>query len=206
MKKENCLILNGERFEISDDLVKNLKSALEKDGRSPLGEKEIGSIAKIGDYEFIVLDHKGGNTRLLLKDLYVKSMAFGSKNNDYRESEVIKVCREFAKKIETLVGSENVVEHTVDLTSDDGLRDYGTIREKASLLTTDLYRAYVDVLDKYKLDAWWWLVTPHSTKRHDNDKWVKCVSPHGNINNVDCGSSRSGVRPFLILKSDILVS
>ena len=206
MKKENCLILNGERFEISDDLVKNLKSALEKDGRSPLAEKEIGSIAKIGEFEFIVLDHKGGNTRLILKDLYVKSMAFGSNNNDYRESNVIKVCREFAEKIEKLVGAENLLLHTVDLTSDDGLRDYGVNSERASLLTTDLYRAYVDVLDKYKLDAWWWLVTPHSTKRHDNDEWVKCVSPRGYVLNGSCGFSNFGVRPFLILKSDILVS
>ena len=112
---------------------------------------------------------------------------------------------ELADEIAAIVGAENLVEHTVDLTADDGLKDYGKIRRKASLLTADLYRRYVEILDKHKIGKWWWLATPHSTARHEDASWVKCVAPSGDIYYVGCDSD-FGVRPFCILKSNIFVS
>jgi hypothetical protein len=63
----------------------------------------------------------------------------------------------------------------------------------------------VDVLDLHNPKKYWWLATPHSTKRHENDKWVKCVSPSGFID-IGYFYNDYGVRPFCILKSDIFVS
>jgi hypothetical protein len=94
----------------------------------------------------------------------------------------------------------------VDLTSDDGLKDYGKIRRRASLLTADLYRRYVEILDKHKIDKWWWLATPHSTARHENASWVKCVAPSGYFGSDNYCGGGCGVRPFCILKSNIFVS
>ena len=94
----------------------------------------------------------------------------------------------------------------MDLTSEDGLKDYGCIQRRASLLTADMYRHFVGILDLHKLNEWWWLATAHSTKRHENDRWAKCVSPSGGINNVIYGNVGNGVRPFCILKSTIFVS
>ena len=110
------------------------------------------------------------------------------------------------REICTAVGEDNVVSHTVDLTSDDGLKDYGKVERRCSLLTADMYRRYIDILDKFKPDSWWWLATPHSTKRHENDSWVKCVSPSGFIFYGGFYFRGSGVRPFCILKSNIFVS
>jgi hypothetical protein len=63
----------------------------------------------------------------------------------------------------------------------------------------------VEVLDKFPVDLWWWLATAYSTKKHDDDRWVKCVAPSGRVGignyHYDCG-----VRPFCILKSDIFES
>jgi len=211
MKHQNYICLNGKKITIPAEKLREIKQALEEDAKGKpsvfLEERENGeTIAHVGEYEFLVLEKSGDTIAVVLKDLLFESMAFGSDNNDFRKSKVLPVLREFAEKIENIVGEENLVEHTVDLTSEDGLKDYGTIKEKMSLLTTDLYRRYVDVLDIDRLTKWYWLATPHSTARHENSAWVNCVSPRGNICNGNCNGGNSGVRPFCILKSDIFVS
>ena len=56
-----------------------------------------------------------------------------------------------------MIGEENLLEHTVDLTANDGLKDYGEVKAKASLLTADRYRKYVQILDTVKMEDYWWL-------------------------------------------------
>lgn len=162
-----------------------------------------GETFKIGEYEFIVLEHSEGNTAVISKDLLFESEEFGE-NNNYADSNVDRICIDFGKKIEAFVGEGNLALHSVDLTSDDGLKDYGTVKRFMSLITCDMYRRYVEIFDKHMLDKWWWLATPWSTPRHEDSEWIKCVSPHGDISNY--GYFSIGVRPFCILKSNIIVS
>ena len=169
-----------------------------------LGEVAVGDIVKIGKHEMIVLSQQEGKTELICKDLFGKTSVFGSSNN-YDGSKVDKLCEDFAEQIGDAIGPANMLLFDVDLTSDDGLKDYGVIRRKAALLTADQYRKYVQILDRYKQDDWWWIATPHSTETHENADWVKCVSPAGFVNNRYYGS-QFGVRPFCILKSSIFVS
>ena len=115
------------------------------------------------------------------------------------------LCNDYGAQIAEVIGYGNIIEHTVDLTSDDGLKDYGSIKRKMSLITCNQYRKYVEILDKHKIDAWWWLSTAYSTPKHNDSSWVKCVSPVGNIISYHCNFD-CGVRPFCILKSDIFVS
>jgi hypothetical protein len=68
-----------------------------------------------------------------------------------------------------------------------------------------MYRKYVRIIDNYKLD-WWWLATAYSTATHEDDKWVKCVSPRGGVFDGNCGNFDCGVRPFCIFNSSISVS
>lgn len=174
---KNYICMNGVKIEIPEDKIKEIYASMNSQKR--LCEKKVGEACKIGPYEFIVLEQSGDTTALILKRLFEDNVVFGSSNNDYRESEARELCQKFSKELESIVGSDNLVEHKVDLTSEDGLKDYGSVKDKASLLTTDLYRRYVEVLDLNRLDTWWWLATPHSTKRHENESWVKCVSPRG---------------------------
>lgn len=89
--------------------------------------------------------------------------------------------------------------------SDDGLKCYGTIKSKMSLLTSNMVRENVEILDEFKLNAWWWTCTPYSTPKHENASWIKCVSPRGGvIGGIYNGDF--GVRPFCIVKSSIFVS
>lgn len=169
-----------------------------------LAEVQAGETFRIGEHEFVVLKQFEDSAAVIYKGLLHEGIAFGNSNN-LDGSAADKACGTFANKIAGIVGEENLVEFAVDLTSDDGLKDYGMIHRKMSLLTADQYRKYVDILDEHKIDQWWWLATPCSTARHDNDRWVNCVSPSGRLGSGNYGSG-IGVRPFCILKSHIFVS
>ena len=203
---KNYISINGMQIELTEDQVKQIVDAYGKGSTNQiqLSEVPVGETFRIGEHDFIVLEQAEGQTAVILKGL-LDETSFGS-NNNYDGSNVDKACRSFAEKLSALVGEENLLTHTVDLTSDDGLKDYGTIQRRVSSITAEMYRRFVDILDKYKPDEWWWLATPFSTEKHENSNWVKCVSPSGCINYYLYFSRDYGVRPFCILKSTIFVS
>ena len=199
---ENYIIVNGRQIELTEKQIREIIDAYEEKQRL-LSTVQVGETVKIGDREFIVLGQYEDETALIAKDILGK-IAFGN-NNNFDGSAVDAWCESLAEDLANSVGEQNIVEHTVDLTSDDGLKDYGAVHRKVSLLTTEQYRQYVDILDKHKPNSWWWLATPYSTPRHDDDSWVKCVAPSGCINYGGYYYG-FGVRPFLILKSSIFGS
>ena len=200
---KNYLCLEGKKIELTEKQLKEIKDSFVKKRR--LGDVPAGDIVGIGSYEFIVLDHIDGKARLLMKDLYKEDVKFGPDNN-YKNSDVKKICDEFAKELEELVGLDNIVSHKVDLTSLDGLRTYDACYAKCSLMTFDMARSYVDILDRYKLDQYWWLCTPWSTPEHGYSSTVCIVSPSGCVFSYSCNCYCNGVRPFCIVDSNIFVS
>ena len=198
-KQDNYLCINGKKIALTKEQLAQL--GVEKPAAILTNN---GEIAKIGEYEFIVLKKDGDEVQLLLKDILCNK-PFDSKCNNFAESDIGEYLDEFADKLAELVGEENIVEHIVDLTADDGLKDYGSCECRASLLTAQMYRDNVYTIDKFNIDKWWWLATAYSTPKHNDKTWVKCVSPGGFINHCDCTGYR-GVRPFCILKSNIFVS
>ena len=201
---KNFIQVFGRQIELTEEQSKALYERYAQPGVK-LAEVKPGETFWIGQHEFVVLEQHDGSASVICRNLIGEDIAFG-KSNRYEKSDADKTCNAFAEEIAGIVGKENLLRHTVDLTSDDGLKDYGSIEREVSLLTADLYRRFVDILDLHKVDSWWWLATPYSTKRHENDRWVKCVSPSGGLRDGSCGGGRRGVRPFCILKSDIFVS
>ena len=203
---ENYISINGQQIPLTDEQIQQIISAYEDgDKQVKLAEIPAGGTFKIGNREFVVLDNCGGVAVSITKDI-VKTMKFGP-NNNYAGSEVDTFCKEFANELAEKIGANNLMEFPVDLTSDDGLKDYGKISRYVALMTADQYREYVEILDQHKTDVWWWLATPYSTARHENDLWVKCVSPAGGISRGGYFSDFNvGVRPFCIFNSDIFVS
>ena len=189
--------------EVADKLESCVQQLIQPDNIK-LADIPVAESFKIDKYEFVVLEHSGDTTAVILKELLFKDEKFGTSNN-YKDSHIDKLCGDFANVISNVIGKGNLIEHTVDLTSDDGLKDYGKIKRKMSLLTTNLYRRYVEILDKYKVNKWWWLATADSTPTHNISKLVKYVSPSGFVFFSDFYNV-SGVRPFCILKSNIFVS
>lgn len=168
-----------------------------------LAEIKIGETFKVADIEFIKFADRDGNTVAVAKDS-VFSSTFGKDNNYAKSTIKRRLENEFLPKIEQAVGTENIVEHEVDLISLDGDDKWGKTTCRISIPTFDFYRQNVKIFDKYMLDEWWWLATPETTKKHHNDIWITCVSPHGFIINFIYFNSR-GVRPFMIFVSSISV-
>ena len=132
----NSLMLNGKQIDLTEAQIKEIKQSFGM-GNIQLSEISEGETFKIGEHEFILLELSDDTATVILKDLLHESESFGE-NNNYNDSNVDKLCVEFGEKIETLVGKENLVEHTVDLTADDGLKCYGSIKRKISLLTAQI--------------------------------------------------------------------
>ena len=200
---KNYICINGQQVELTQEQVARLRDIC-KIPSVKLSEVAVGDTVMIGDHEMVVLDQFGEATALIRKDLLVEEQVFGESNN-YAGSAVDKLCEEFADEIAGIVGADSLLLHRVDLTADDGLKDYGAIDRRVALLTANEYRRYVYVLDKHKVDEWWWLATAYSTPTHGYDRAVKCVSPSGCIG-YDFYWDCFGVRPFCILKSTIFVS
>lgn len=172
---------------------------------APLRDIAEGECFKLADdEEFIVLEQNVGQTIVLRKEPICK-MCFG-KNNNFKESDVLDKLKDYQKKIQRIVGERSLKEFCLDLTSLDGLCDYGKIDVKMGLLTLKMARKYVHITDKHKTKEYCWLATPWSTKKHNNDDLVLCVSPYGYVSYELYYSSVIGVRPLCILGSDIVVS
>jgi hypothetical protein len=201
--KEECSAFLSAMSESITAFLRKISG--EEEQQKTLAEFQPGEIVTIADHEMIVLEQMDGATALIRKDCLEDESVFGSENNNYADSIVDCLCVDFANRLAETIGAENILEHDVDLTALTGVKDYGGIRRHASLLPLARYQKYIDVLNQHKTVSWWWLATANATKRHENDKWVLCVSPSGFISN-DIFSFDYGVRPFCILKSDIFVS
>ena len=169
-----------------------------------LAEIKVGNTCKTKTMEHIVLEHlPDGKTVCLSKDL-VTSMAYDKKTGIYTNSNIRKYLNtEFFKKLSAEVGAENICEHTVDLTSDEGNKKHGSVVDKVSLLTCELFRKYNEILEKYNPGRWWWLATPFAI-----EFWEDCARAVGltGIVDYDFCNLDGGVRPFYILNSSISVS
>lgn len=198
---KNYLCINGKKTELTKEQMRQL--GILKEPIAVLSED--GETAKIGEYEFIVLEQDESRVALLLKDTLC-DRKFDSKCNNFAESDIREYLDEFADKLAELVGEDNIVEHTVDLTSDDGLKCYGSCDCRVSLLTAQMYRDNVYTIDKYKVDKWWWLATAYSTSKHGDTDFVKCVSPSCRVCDNFSFCNVDGVRPFCVLKSCIFES
>ncbi len=163
-----------------------------------------GQTFEIGGIEFIKFPAIAEGVPVVTRDQQ-KIMSFGQ-NNDLRSSNVLAWLQgKFLPKIAEAVGEDNLVSFQTDLTTLDGLKNYGHLESKISLPTLDFYRANAGIFRNHPVDEWWWLATPESDKPISNPYWTLCVSPAGRISNDYCFNG-GGVRPFLILKSSIFES
>lgn len=161
-----------------------------------------GQTFMVGDIEFIKFPDQGGMTPVLAKDIAFFS-SFGGTNN-LAESQILKrMEKEFLPKIVEAVGEENICMFKTDLTTWDGLKNYGELESKISLPTVDFYRKHVDIFDRHKVDGWCWLATPGSVQPHDDPWYVLCVSPSGGLDYDYFNDDDIGVRPFLYFDSSI---
>lgn len=164
------------------------------------------SVITYGGLDCIVLDVEQDKVLVLAKES-IGDMPFdeGNSNNfpkgtlcKYLNNEFIKKLRANGADISALVPT------TIDLTSDDGLKDYGETTQKVFLLTCDMYRKYRSVIPN--LDDWWWLATAYSTESNGYAYYARFVNSDGSLDSGSAYSGNYGVRPAFYLKSSILES
>ena len=163
----------------------------------------IGDVVNIADIDWIVLDKRERAALCLTKDFIYERKIFDNRTNDYENSSIRRELNtNFLQRIIGAVGERSVLNAKIDLTSEDGLDDYGFVVDKVGLLTADMYRVYNRVIERHPINRWWWLATPWSTPHRVYDYSVCCVNVSGTLGCGNCCND-FGVRPFCIFSSSI---
>ena len=176
------------------------------EGMSFLYDLEPGTEFTVGTEKFILLEVDGASARVISKGFYENRAEFGE-NSDWKESRIrARLNTDYLARIADLVGAENIIPMQRDLTSLDGLDDYGSCEDMVSLLTAAEYAKYHRILGvNFRYSHWWWLITPATTPSNGYPRYVCCVDVDGIVNWGVCGNG-CAVRPFFTLNSSVLVS
>lgn len=164
------------------------------------------SVISYGGLDCIVLDVEQDKILVLAKES-IGNMPFDEGNsNNFPKGTLCKYLNgEFIKKLKANgADTSALIPTTIDLTSDDGLKDYGETTQKIFLLTCDMYRKYRSVIPN--LNDWWWLATAYSTESNGYARYARYVYSDGSLYSSYAYYGYYGVRPAFYLKSSILES
>ena len=134
----------------------------------------------------------------------VEERAFDAKNrNDFAASDICAYLNgEFLRRLIKAGAPEEIFEYFhIDLTADDGLKNYGFDRVRVGLITCEEYRLLRGNISTL-LNRWWWTATPSSPI----NSFVRIVHSNGTLGNGFAYYGTYGVRPLCVLKSEILKS
>lgn len=169
-----------------------------KHGFMPKQEITIGGIA------FTIIQTAESWVKCIASEC-IGNGVFDTKNrNDFAASDIREFLNgEFLQKLIGAGAPEAMFEYfNVDLTADDGLKDYGGDCVRVGLITCDEYRLLRGNIPELP-DTWWWTATPDSPK----NSFVRFVYSGGTLSVYSAEYYGSGgVRPLCVLKSEILKS
>lgn len=168
-----------------------------KHGFMPTEKIEIGGI------NFTIIQTAESWVKCIASEC-IGNSAFDKKNrNNFAESDIREFLNgEFLQKMIGAGAPEAMFEYfNVDLTADDGLKNYGGDRVRVGLITCDEYRLLRGNIPELP-DTWWWTATPDSPK----NSFVRNVYSDGTLVNSSAFDGDRGVRPLCVLKSEILKS
>lgn len=177
-----------------------------------LAKLSPGRIFNFAGEKFVVMEQRDGAAFVLLAQSK-ESCPFNDKDdaenrNDYTRSTLKE---RIDKWVETLPRTSEeaaaILPFEVDLSCTDRSKSYGTITVKAAPLTLWQYGQFKELIPLNE-DDWYWLVTPWACRWLRSPcavvaNFVWFVFSDGGYNNA---SNSSGIRPALLLNSDLLVS
>lgn len=171
-----------------------------KHGFEPKQEFTMGGIA------WTVIQ-TGANWVKCITSECVEERAFDAKNrNDFAASDIRAYLNgEFLRRLIKAGAPEEMFEYFhINLTAEDGLKNYGFDRVRIGLITCEEYRLFREHIPALPND-WWWTATPDSPI-NPFTHYVCYVNSGGALNYYYACNGNIGVRPLCVLKSEILKS
>lgn len=168
-----------------------------KHGFEPKQEFTMGGIA------WTVIQTGADWVKCITSDC-VEERAFDEGNkNDFAASSLRAYLNgEFLRRLIKAGAPEEMFEYfNIDLTADDGLKNYGGDRVRIGLITCEEYRLLRGNIPALP-DRWWWTATPDSPI----NSFGRYVISDGSLGCNSACNGNGGVRPLCNLKSEILVS
>ena len=188
---------NGEiPFLKSEDVKEAIENELVE-----LGSLEPGDKFSWNGWTLTVLDKREDGV-FVFTDEIVDNMSFDTNDrNDWEVSTLRYYLNNEFK--EGLDDKDKLVEFERDLTSEDGLKDYGTCMDYVSLITTEEYRKYRYLIDNK--DDWWWTCTAYSTPNSGYSNYARYVYTDGSLGDSSAFNGHIGVSPTYVLLSSLKV-
>lgn len=166
-----------------------------------------GTVFPYAGEKWVVLEHDPAGRTLCLRLDLIPNKPFDENNcNNFATSS----SKEWMNGpyldnlIDAVKGPNAFLQTELDLTADDGLKDYGTCTVTIFSLTVDQYRRNRDVIPN--ADDWWWLSTATSTAANGYEHSARGVGDDGALNWDGACLGNSGLRPACYLDSDLLIS
>lgn len=175
--------------------------------KKALKKADRGAVFRYAGWEWVVLEHDPSGRTLCLTKGIVESRAF---DDDNRNNFAISSSKEWMNGpyldnlIDAVKGPHAFLQTELDLTADDGLKDYGTCTVTIFSLTVDQYRRNRDVIPL--VDDWYWLSTAYSTAANGYEHSARLVNSDGALSWCGAFHGRRGLRPACYLDSDLLIS
>lgn len=166
-----------------------------------------GTVFPYAGEKWVVLEHDPAGRTLCLRLEVIPDKPF---DEDNRNNFAISSSKEWMNGpyldnlIDAVKGPHAFLQTELDLTADDGLKDYGTCTVTIFSLTVDQYRRNRDVIPN--ADDWWWLSTAYSTASNGYEHSARYVWIGGTLNWYDAYYGLYGLRPACYLDSDLLIS
>lgn len=165
-----------------------------------------GTVFPYAGEKWVALEHEAGGRTLCLRLDLIPDKPFDENN---RNNFAISSSKEWMNGpyldnlINAVKGPHAFLQTELDLTTDDGLKDYGTCTVTIFLLTVDQYRRNRDVIPN--ADDWWWLSTAFSTKSNGYESLARIVWDDGTLHGYGACLGDLGLRPACYLDSDLLI-
>ena len=166
-----------------------------------------GTIFSYAGEKWVALEHEASGRTLCLRLDLIPNKPFDENNcNNFATSS----SKEWMNGpyldnlIDAVKGPHAFLTTELDLTADDGLKDYGTCTVTIFSLTVDQYRRNRDVIPN--ADDWWWLSTAYSTASNGYEHSARFVGSGGALNWDVAYDGSYGLRPACYLDSDLLIS
>lgn len=196
MLKKGVVVLDA-KFEYPPIIIDDGEPSVRVVMKTRIKKPSAGEHFFYNGIEFVALGEEQGGILAVVAERLEERMAFDKNNkNDWRSSTLREYLNgEYINNFDT----DDLLPFVSDLTSDDGMTDYGTSEDFVALLSDNLYRKYRKFMPQY--DTWVWTITPWSCTP-GNASYERFVSTSGALTS-SLAYTAYGVAPACIFNPSI---